>query len=406
MGKRKRNKKLSEKSDSRSPELSDEVVEIEDGVTKRSSKRLEKEILAEPALGKKGKPRKRGVIGFLTSKVSTRKTLIIIGLSLVLALLVIAANLFFSRLGANLRSHYAFPEGEEVLDYPSPLTGVLTTEEKGTRRVIGVMIENHPSSRPQSGLVEAGLVYEATTEGGITRFLVFYLEGDSEKLGPVRSARCYFLSWVKELDTLYGHVGGSPKSMKLIPEYDLKDLDQFYNSQLYWRSKARYAPHNVYSTTENLRRAGVEKGWEDINTFQPWQFQDDTELGEKLVNRITVNFSSQRYMVDYRYDKEENNYQRYLAGVPHKDLEDQWIKPKNVVIQIIDKDVHTKYRPLSSGKAFLFRDGKIFKGEWEKKELEDRTHFYLPDGKEFKFAKGQTWIHILPLANLFSYHRE
>jgi len=43
------------------------------------------------------------------------------------------------------------------------------------RRPLTVMIENHQESRPQSGLPQADVVYEAVAEGGITRFLaVFY----------------------------------------------------------------------------------------------------------------------------------------------------------------------------------------------------------------------------------------
>lgn len=35
------------------------------------------------------------------------------------------------------------------------------------RRPLGVMIENHEESRPQSGLTNADIVYEAIAEGGI-----------------------------------------------------------------------------------------------------------------------------------------------------------------------------------------------------------------------------------------------
>src|SRR3990167_4589786 len=55
-----------------------------------------------------------------------------------------------------------------------PLNGLLYTKvEKNiweTRRPLAVMIENHEESRPQSGLSDADIVYEAVAEGGINRF--------------------------------------------------------------------------------------------------------------------------------------------------------------------------------------------------------------------------------------------
>src|SRR5688572_5971305 len=58
----------------------------------------------------------------------------------------------------------------------SPLTGLAIEPARAERPITGVVIENHQNARPQSGLAEAGVVYEALAEGGITRFLAFFLE--------------------------------------------------------------------------------------------------------------------------------------------------------------------------------------------------------------------------------------
>ena len=89
-------------------------------------------------------------------------------------------------------------ETEEALAealYPAVLDGVMTDQESANRHPLGIIIENHPDARPQSGLDKASIVYEAIAEGGITRFLAIYGTYQAEKIGPVRSARTYYIDW-------------------------------------------------------------------------------------------------------------------------------------------------------------------------------------------------------------------
>ena len=98
-----------------------------------------------------------------------------------------------------------------------PLTGSLISQDIELPQVYGVMIDNHPEARPQSGLDQAFLVIEAPVEGGISRLLAFFsAEQVLEEIGPVRSARPYFLDWNNELDALYVHVGGSDAALDYI----------------------------------------------------------------------------------------------------------------------------------------------------------------------------------------------
>ena len=75
------------------------------------------------------------------------------------------------------------PEEPEIAAYVpplepviSPLTGVEVNEDQAARPVTAVIIENSIDARPQSGLEEAGIVFEAYAEGGITRFMALYQE--------------------------------------------------------------------------------------------------------------------------------------------------------------------------------------------------------------------------------------
>ena len=52
------------------------------------------------------------------------------------------------------------------------------------------MIENSEKARPQTGLQQADIVYEAMAEGSITRMLCVFNDQKPVVAGPVRSTRC------------------------------------------------------------------------------------------------------------------------------------------------------------------------------------------------------------------------
>ena len=81
--------------------------------------------------------------------------------------------------------------------------------------LVGIMVENNFEAWPLSGLSKASIVYEAPVEGNIPRFFALYPLGEEvEMVGPVRSARLYFIDWAREYPGLmYLHVGGSPEAL-------------------------------------------------------------------------------------------------------------------------------------------------------------------------------------------------
>lgn len=392
----KKNKK--ETTDNQSPELADRKIKIAD-----QPKPVDN-------INRSAKPKNRFWF-FLLKEIPQRTTLIIIGVAFLLALIIISANLYFSVFGSQLNSYYSYPDYQgPVYDTPSPLTGVLTTEKLARQKVVSAMIENHPSARPQSGLSKAGLVYEALVEGGITRFLAFFSETDAKEIGPVRSARSYYLPWVKEIDAFYAHVGGSPNALALIDQYNLKSLNQFYNSQYYWRESSRYSPHNVYTTSKDLRQAGLAKGWQGVNDFDSWSYQDETEIPEEPIAEIAINYSGGTYKAEYQYLRKENKYKRIMAGSPHKDLDGKQIKPTNLIVQISNQylssdGIRLNIETVGSGEAYIFFAGKLIKGQWRKDSIDDRTKFFRPNGSEVEFEPGSTWVHILSSANNLEYSR-
>jgi hypothetical protein len=316
---------------------------------------------------------------------------------------------------------------------PNPLNGILYSKEKmaylAKRRPLAVMVENHTDARPQSGLSGADVVYEAVAEGGITRFLAVYFGVfDDFIVGPIRSARVYFLDWMLEYNALYAHVGGAntpgpANALGQILELDVKSLNQFYvGFPTYWRDYERLGrqvatEHTVYSTPDKLWQKAEEQGWEAVDSegeswdenFVSWKFKEDAPLLKRPENQsIEFNFweGYREYLVRWEYDKASNSYKRLNGGEVHKDLNNgQQLAAKNVVIQFVNErsandgypgNVHLLYGTIGGGKAIVFRDGEEILGRWEKEERTARTIFYDQEGGEITFDQGLIWIEIVP----------
>lgn len=292
---------------------------------------------------------------------------------------------------------------EEKLKKERLIDGMLISEEDKEFYPLAVMIENNEVARPQSGLDKANLVIEVPVEGGITRFLAIFADGEKvDKIGPIRSARPYFFDWAKEFDALYCHVGGSPEALKILKrDYSIYNLDQYFQSKYYWRSSKQARPHNVYSSSELLYRAVEDIKLQQEN-FDVWKFKEDLPLSERndITEDIIIDFSTYINRAEWRYNKENNEYLRYQAGIQHLTSEGNQIKAKNVIIQetsiiSLDEKDRKKIKIIGAGNAIIFLDGKIIKGYWKKLSAKERTKFYDQDNKEVEFNRGSSWIEVV-----------
>jgi hypothetical protein len=300
---------------------------------------------------------------------------------------------------------------------PRRLDGVLVDKGKADFLPYAVMIENLLVTRPQSGLSQAGVVYEALAEGGATRFMaVFDPSIVIPELMPVRSARPYYIEWMSEYGALYAHAGGSPKALTVIRENaDIHNLDALTSDGKYfWRDHTKYAPHNLVTSSEKMNIALRDKSLTDtVAIYRSWLFKDDAVLADRGENGkiVSFNFSyGKTYKVDYRYNQEKNVYLRFNADQPHLDKNtNEQITVKNVVIQLVqDPTLAGEKGRLDiyvggTGKAWIFIDGQVIEGTWQKNSRTDRTLFFDKDGKEVEFNRGNTWVHVLPKDQAVTY---
>ncbi len=327
---------------------------------------------------------------------------------------------------------------------PCPLNGAFYSEAQRkiweSRRPLGVMIENHLDARPQSGLSSADVVYEAVAEGGITRFLSIFYCQDATPIGPVRSARIYFLQTLQEYGSnpLYAHVGGAnaPGPADALGEIqdlgwdNYNDLNQFgvpfpYYYRDYERLPNVATEHTMYSSTSKLwefaknkrKLSNVDKdgkAWD--KDFVSWKFKDDEPTAQRgSTDKISFYFWQQfgDFNVQWNYDKQTNTYKRVNGVSPHVDKDTgKQISAKNVVIVLADESVandgyekgqHLLYHITGNGDGYLFQNGKATKTTWKKKSPKDRMQFYDPSGQEVSFVRGQIWVEITPLGNKITY---
>lgn len=319
-----------------------------------------------------------------------------------------------------------------------PLNGTAHTKKAADfwskRRPLAVMIENHQEARPQSGLSSADIIYEAVAEGGITRFMALYYCNLSDvQVGPVRSARTYFLDWLGEYDALYAHVGGAntpgpADALSQIIKYEVKDLNQFsIGFPVFWRDYQRLGhpvatEHTMYSTTAKLWSVGEKRGWTASDSaglkwdedFTSWKFKDD-EAGSPTAGNIKINFwdSQGAYGVDWVYDPSANAYKRKNGGEDHMDLNKKiQLTAKAIVVQFQREsnandgypgNVHLLYGTTGSGKALIFQDGNVIEGKWLKASRTSRSKYVDQKGKEIEFNKGQIWIQTVPEGSKVTY---
>lgn len=344
-----------------------------------------------------------------------RKRLLIIGGGLAALLIAFIAGylLFIKKDAPKPIANYSKPlvkiEKPKPVIITSPLTGTVVTEAQSKRPVTAIMIENSPDARPQSGLRDAGVVYEAIAEGGITRFLTLFQESTPAYIGPVRSVRPYYLDWLAPFDASVAHVGGSLDALQQVRS-GMKDLDQFFNAPTYSRISSRYAPHNVYTDFTRLDALNTQKGY-TASKFTSWPRKAEQPATVPTAKTIDVNISGFYYNVHYDYDAASNSYLRSEGGKPHVDIlaaNDKapvQLHPKVVLVLVMpysygpaDDGARSTYGTNGSGQLFLYQDGIYTPGTWSKTDRASQFVFHDAADKELKLNAGQTWITIVSSA--------
>lgn len=304
-------------------------------------------------------------------------------------------------------------EGEKQ----SMLTGEWILKETVEHRPYAVMLNNIKVASPQSGIGQADIVYEALTEAGITRFLAIFSEIGEDtpaaaRLGSVRSARHYFVSFADEYDAIFVHFGETTYATKKMKKLGIDHITGMYGAGVasFYRDKSIKAPHNAFASLDGIRtgvaRAGFRTEYEEGYQAHFRFYAEDTTLsgGKDAVaaNRLTLGFSA--YMAPYFiYNAEEGLYARYQFDGEHIDYNTGGqLKFKNLIIQFVDEWNIDKngYQTMdiedAQGSGYYITNGICVPVTWKKKESTRFMRYYDGDGEELTINPGKTYIAIFP----------
>jgi len=274
-------------------------------------------------------------------------------------------------------------------------------------RPIAVMVDNDDkNARPQAGLEDAYLIYEMPVEGGATRFMALFQSAETEKIGPVRSSRHYFLDYAMENDAIYTHFGWSPKAMQDISAYGINKINGILgeDGNVFWREeKYRGDWHSAYTSIANIKSQIAKKGFETQTQHEIGLKFADEELDRNTqspAHTVSLNYSS-RYHTSYAYNSQAGMYEKSIGAEPHVMQSGETLAFKNIIIELIydtalgDGSARRDIRTAGSGKGYYISNGQCEEITWSKPSRNANTVYTTSDGTELMMNPGKTVINII-----------
>ena len=285
-------------------------------------------------------------------------------------------------------------------------------------RPIAYMIDNNRNAQPQSSINKAFVVYEIIVEGNETRLMAIFKGLDEATVGPIRSARHYFLDYAAEYDAIYAHLGLSPQAGEAMEKQGTDNINgQLYDDgkarhsqSMYWRDKSRKAPHNAYTSIETIRYVASTLGYEDTTKKgTPFNYSDEEVVLDSedavVANKVVIPYASS-HKVSYTYDEETGRYTRYSKGTKQKDKESgEEATTKNLIItfannfDIEDSENKGRQDVITTGTldGYYVTNGKAIPIKCTKSSKQAQTVYKDLDGNEISINDGNTWVNVCPI---------
>lgn len=283
---------------------------------------------------------------------------------------------------------------------------------ESTTRPVGVMIDNVSDAWPHAGLNDAYLVYEIIVEGGFTRLFALFKDVDTSTIGPVRSLRHYYIDYALENDAILVRFGNSPKASSDVNSLNVANLDGLINpGNMFWRdSSLTCAPHNAFTSIQNIREQATKKGYEKDVTDTLLKYSvDEINLNKKdgsiIANNINIKYSY-AHNTSYVYDEDTKKYLRTMNKTPHTDrITGEQYSVKNIIVIKVRNynlvDPENKGRQeldnIGVGDGYYITNGYAIPIKYEKTSRSSKTKYTYLNGEEINVNDGNTYIQIQPI---------
>lgn len=293
-----------------------------------------------------------------------------------------------------------------VEDEKCPLDGAEPEGDEADRPAVAIKVENAQIAYPLSGLDKAELVYEELVEGGVTRFMAIYHCNDSNKVGPVRSARAVDPGIMQPITRILTFSGANGPVREVLDKANIVQIEEGSGEGALERvpREGLDLEHTLYAHSVKARAAGAKK-FEDVPPEEIFKF-GDLEGETKRAKTVDITFSD---LTNIRYQYTGGSYLRFqpteqvfeIEGEGQLEVENVLIEEHEVNNSKTIKDVNGNPSTeiadeTGSGRAVLFRDGQAIEGTWSRDSLDDFVKFETESGDDMIFSKGNVWIHLLP----------
>lgn len=304
-------------------------------------------------------------------------------------------------------------------DNVNPLTG-LEVSDPGIldRRPIMVKVANFPrDGRPHAGLSQADIVFDYYTGEGSNRFMGLYYGQNASQIGPVRSARevdrylvgmyqgvlgavyAWIDTWKSILDTLGWNrvISEGPNTCPAMCR------DEAINKI---KPEISVFANSAEMTKYYVARPGVIDARQNLDGMA---FHTIAPDGGVDALTLTHQFGTNN-IAKWIYDSDAKKYAREIESISDTGLVEmiplvdrvtgEQLQFSNVIVIFVhieqlnkDDTLHEYNIVNSTGRALIFRDGKMYDVTW-KSGYDTPIQFRDASGEPFELQPGNTWIHL------------
>ncbi len=285
------------------------------------------------------------------------------------------------------------------------------------RRPLVIKISHFPRYvRPQGGLQDADMVFEHYSEGGTIRFSSIWYGQESDRVGPIRSARLIDLVLPELLDGALVTSGTSRGTLERLwykPWQDLVIAEAMGYDDCPPMCRESEDTNSVFTDTNEIWNTLDS---EDKNKTEPLETQlrffDKPNFPGLAIDKIRVTYSLEA-ISEWTFNAVTQKYEHWVEVsqdemTAHFDANtNSQVTADNVIIlfapHVVDKTVPEDYAAdgvsahfateiqlWGGGPAIAFRNGQAYTIDW----VNDGSGFltFNVEGEPYYLAPGKTWF--------------
>ncbi|MBN1439479.1 MAG: DUF3048 domain-containing protein [Anaerolineales bacterium] len=297
----------------------------------------------------------------------------------------------------------------------NPLTGKIVADpDLLNRRPLAIKVSNFPrTARPQAGMSKADLLWEFYTEFGNTRWIAMFYGQDSDKVGPIRSARVLDTRIMPLYDAILVHVQAFETVWVEISKTGVDTINEFPAScpAICRDPEVKEVENSAFGNTAELtkyaRRVGMLASGRPV--LDGLVFDPAVPDGLNPAAGARIYFSSSA-TAQWKFDPDSGRYLRFseTAAGALEPLTDrttgEQLAVDNLIILVVDIFPYVGKTGAgeqfdmslsSSGPGYFYRDGVMLQGRWQSSGPSTPLQFVDSNGQLFPLHPGTSYIAIL-----------